>query len=354
MKVFAVNSSARTGDVSKTETMLDCLVQGMREQGADVDVINLRKKKSRYCLGCFTCWTKTPGRCVHKDDMTAELFPKYRDCDLCILATPLFHYTVNAQMKTFIERTLPISLPFFEFQNGVTRHPARHEPPPVVMISVAGFPELSVFNQISSYANYLFGDRLVAEIYRTSSEMISASSTKRAITDIFEATIQGGRELVINRNISDETMARMTAQITDFEQMAPIGNLMWQTCIDEGVTLGDFQKKNMVPRPDSIKTFITIMKIGFNPAKTDNVKAIIQFNFSGKEKGNCHLAIEKSTLITETGPAENPDLTIDTPFDLWMDILTGKADGQQMFMDQKYSVSGNLELLIKFREFFGG
>jgi len=354
MKVFAVNSSARTGDVSKTEIILDNLVKGMREEGADVEVINLRKKKIRYCIGCFTCWTKTPGKCLHKDDMTAELFPKYRDCDLCVLATPLFHYTVNAQMKTFIERTLPIALPFFELRDGVTRHPARHEPPPVVTISVAGFPEYSVFDQISSYANYLFGDRLIAEIYRTSSEMISTSSTKKAITDIFDATVQGGRELATNRHISDETMARMTAQITDFEQMAPIGNLMWKTCIDESVTLGEFQKKNMVPRPDSIDTFLTIMKIGFNPSNADNIKIVIQFNFSGEIKDACYMAVENNSLITEIGLAEHPDLTIDTPFELWMDIITGKADGQQMFMDQKYTASGNLELLIKFGELFGG
>jgi hypothetical protein len=353
MKVFAVNSSARTGDVSKTEIILDNLVIGMREKGADVEVVNLRKKKIRYCIGCFTCWTKTPGVCLHKDDMTAKLFPKYRDCDLCVLATPLFHYTVNAQMKTFIERTLPIALPFFELHNGVTRHPARHEPPPVVMISVAGFPEYSVFDQISSYANYLLGDKLVAEIYRTSSEMISESSTKKAITDIFEATVQGGRELVSGMHISDETMARITAPLTDFEQMAPIGNLMWQTCINEGVTLGEFQKRNMVPRPDSIETFITIMKIGFNPSNADNVKTAIQFNFSGEVKGACYLAIENSSLMADVVPADHPDLTIDTPFELWMDILTGKADGQQMFMDQKYTASGDLDILIKFRDLFG-
>ncbi len=353
MKVLAVNSSARTGDVSKTEIMLNYLVQGMQEQGADVEVINLRKKKIRYCIGCFTCWTKTPGTCVHKDDMTHELFPKYRDCDICILATPLFHYTVNAQMKAFIERTLPMVLPFFELRDGVTRHPPRHESPSIVILSVAGFPELSVFDQIRSYANYLYKSKLIAEIYRTSSELLSQPSAQKMLEDIFQATAQGGRELVKHQKISVDTLARMTAPITDFERMAPIGNLAWQTCINEGVTMGEFQKRNMIPRPESIETFLPVMRMGFNPSKTGDVKAVIQFNFSGAVKGHCYLAIEHSSLKAETGPAKKPDLTIDTPFELWMDILTGKADGQQMFMEQKYTASGNLELLIKFREFFG-
>ena len=53
------------------------------------------------------------------------------------------------------------------------------------------------------------------------------------------------------------------------------------------------------------------------------------------------------------GTAEKPDLTIETPFEVWMDIMTGKADGQQMFMEQKYRVNGDLSLLMRMNQFFG-
>ena len=112
MKVLAVNSSARTGSESKTEIMLNALVDGMREAGAEVEIVNLKDKKVRVCVGCYTCWTKTPGKCIHQDDMSKELFPKWIESDLCIYATPLFHHTVNATMKTFIERTLPMVEPY--------------------------------------------------------------------------------------------------------------------------------------------------------------------------------------------------------------------------------------------------
>ena len=127
MKVLAINSSARIGGESKTEFMLEHLVQGMRETGAQVEVINLYEKKIKHCVGCFTCWTKTPGQCIHKDDMSGEIFPKYIDSDLAVLATPLYKYAVNSIMKTFIDRTLPDLLPFFVLKNGVTRHPYRYE-----------------------------------------------------------------------------------------------------------------------------------------------------------------------------------------------------------------------------------
>jgi len=104
MKVMAINSSARVGKESKTEIVLDHLVKGMREAGADVDVVNLQKKKINYCIGCFTCWSKTPGQCIHKDDMSKELFPKYVESDLIVMATPLYHYTVNALLPGAIHR----------------------------------------------------------------------------------------------------------------------------------------------------------------------------------------------------------------------------------------------------------
>src|SRR5208337_5587080 len=114
-------------------------------------------KKIKNCIGCFTCWTKTPGVCVQKDDMTNELFPKWLEADLAVYATPLYHYTVNATMKAFIERTLPVLEPFLikRESDGRTSHPWRQKPPASVLLSVAGFPEIKVFDQLSRYVNFL-------------------------------------------------------------------------------------------------------------------------------------------------------------------------------------------------------
>jgi len=353
MKVLALNSSARVGDVSKTEIMLDHLVQGMRKAGAEVEVINLHKKKIRYCIGCFTCWTKTPGQCVQKDDMTNEIFPKYLKCDLCVLATPLYHFTVNAMMKTVIERTLPIVQPFFVERNGVTSHPLRQPAPPAVVLSVAGFPEQSVFDQLKSYVHFLFRDRLAAEIYRPSAEMMRAKGNPKPIRDILEATIQGGKELVESQKISPETMARITKPLTNFEKLAPLGNLVWRTCINEGVTMGEFQKRGMIPRPDSIETFLALMQMGFNPEKAGQSTMTMQYYFTGQVEGDCHISIDKGEIKAGSGKIENPDLIVHTPFEVWMDILTRKADGAKMFMEGKYTVSGQTDLLLKLGQFFG-
>ena len=360
MKILAINSSPRTGGGSKTELMLNCLVAGMREAEAEVEVVDLRSKKINYCAGCFICWTKTPGTCVHKDDMTREVFPKWLASDLVVYASPLYHYTVNAAMKTFIERTLPVLEPFFLRHNGRTHHPLREKPPKMAVLSVAGFPEISVFDQLSSWVNFIFGgdnpekSTLVAEIYRPMAEALTNPFFKEKAADILDATKQAGRELATSLAVSEETLARLTQpMVEDPESFLQLGNLMWQTCITEGITPREFSQKGLVPRPDSIDSYLMTMKVGFNANSTDGLHAKIQFNFSGDIQGSCHLEIAEGTLDVRHGAVDQPDLTVNSPFEVWMDIITGKAEGQQMFLDQKYTVEGDLDLLMQMEHLFG-
>jgi multimeric flavodoxin WrbA/putative sterol carrier protein len=360
MKVMALNSSPRGGGQSKTEIMLKSLVEGLVEAGAEVEGVDLRKKKVNNCSGCFSCWTKTPGTCIHQDDMTQELFPKWLESDLVIYASPLYHFTVNAEMKSFIERTLPILEPFFMQQDGRTYHPLRQKHPKVVVLSVAGFPDEAVFDQLSSWVNFIYGGyhpdgkALVAEIYRPMAEALTIPYFKEMAAGILDATRQAGREIGATMNISEETMALVRQpMIENPGDFLEFGNLMWQTCIAEGITPREFGKRGVMPRPDSINSYIEMMKLGFNTVSANGLEAKIQFNFSGENQGSCFIAIKDGSITGQPGNAIQPNLTVNTPFDVWMDIITGKADGQQMFLEQKYTVEGDLELLMQLGQLFG-
>jgi putative sterol carrier protein len=332
----------------------------MREAGAEVEVIALSEKKIKNCVGCFSCWTKTPGICIHKDDMTRELFPSFLGADLAVFASPLYHFTVNAAMKTFIERTLPILEPFFKQHNGRTYHPLRDKHPKVAFLSVAGFPDETVFDQLSSWVNFIYGGyhpdgiALIAEIYRPMAESLTNPYFKEIAAQILDATRQAGRELVASGEITDDTMAQVKQPMVDDPvQFMENGNLMWQTCIAEGITPREFGEKRFMPRPDSISSYVDLMKLGFNADSANGLKATIQFNFSGENQGSCFLSIDDGSVKGQQGNYTDPDLTINTPFEVWMDILARKADGQQMFMEQQYTVEGDLELLMQLDQLFG-
>lgn len=360
MNILALNSSPRGDGQSKTEMMLNALAAGMREAGSEVEVVDLRNKKVKNCAGCFSCWTKTPGTCIQKDDMTRELFPKWLESDLVVYASPLYHFTVNAEMKTFIERTLPIQEPFFRRHKGRTYHPFRKNHPKVVVLSVAGFPDDAVFDQLSSWVNFLYGrynpkgKTLVAEIYRPMAEALTIPYLKQESADILDATREAGREIVASGKIFQNTLARVRQPMTENPaEFLEIGNLMWKTCIADGIAPREFGEKGVMPRPDSIFSYIALMKLGFNPDSSGGLKATIQFNFSGENQGSCFLSIADGGIDGRQGKFNQPDLTVNTSFEVWMDILTGKADGQQMFLDQKYTVEGDLDLLMQMGHLFG-
>ena len=108
-----------------------------------------------------------------------------------------------------------------------------------------------------------------------------------------------------------------------------------------------------IPRPDSIQSFMTTMSSGFNPQRAAQLKAVMQFDFSGQAEGICHFEIEDGRIAAKEGPAAKPDLTVNSPFEIWMDIITGEANGQMMFMQQKFTASGDFSLLPRMKELFG-
>jgi len=347
MKILTVNSSPRTGAGSSTELLLGHLVRGMREAGAEVCIVNLKEKTIRPCLGCFMCWTKTPGRCIQKDDMTNELLPKLLASDLIVYATPLYYQTMNAVMSIFRERMLPLSQPSVEKRAGKRVFLLRHKLPPAVWLSVCALPDRSEFDALSSFLGSTRHPdvRMVAEIYRTSSEAMRHPVFEKTLSDILQATAQAGWELVRSMKISPATMERITQPIMDPESLAIIGNLTCKTCIAENVTLKEFFAKGMSPRPDSLEAFMAYSVLGLNAEAAGGKRVILQFKFSGGVEASCYFTFEKQSIKATAGTNATYDVLIETPFELWMDIMTGKAGGREMFMQGKYKVEGDLSLM---------
>ncbi|MBN1534059.1 MAG: SCP2 sterol-binding domain-containing protein, partial [Spirochaetes bacterium] len=99
--------------------------------------------------------------------------------------------------------------------------------------------------------------------------------------------------------------------------------------------------------PDSLEEFMWVFPFGLNAGAAGDRKVSLQINFSGKVKDSCHFTVGAGGVEAKQGACPNPDITIETPFDLWMDIMTRKADGQRMFMEQKYTVAGDLPLMVQ-------
>lgn len=100
-KVIIISSSSRKG--GNSDILCDEFQKGAQEAGHDIEKIFLKDKKINYCSGCGFCNTNNYTACSQKDDMN-EILEKIIKADVIVMATPVYFYTMCAQMKTFIDR----------------------------------------------------------------------------------------------------------------------------------------------------------------------------------------------------------------------------------------------------------
>ena len=100
-KVLIISASPRKN--GNSDTLCDEFAKGAESKGHEVEKVFLKDKNINYCLGCGYCASHDYNGCSQKDDM-AEILDKMIDADVVLMATPVYFYTMNAQMKTFIDR----------------------------------------------------------------------------------------------------------------------------------------------------------------------------------------------------------------------------------------------------------
>ncbi len=236
MKIVAINGGPRKGQISKTTMLLESFLAGCRKAGAEVEVINLREKEIKNCIGCYTCWVKTPGVCVHKDDMK-EILEIRKTADVEVWATPLYIFGPTAMFKNFLDRSIPLFEPYIVEKDGLCSHPHREEKQmKTVVISVAGFSEQDHFKPMSDWLHYMGGrglGKISAEIYRPEAEFMSAPQLKTKVDEILAATEQAGWEYVNEGEIKNTTMEIIQQKIMpDQKTFLHQANKFWDWEID--------------------------------------------------------------------------------------------------------------------------
>ena len=225
MKVTIFNASPR-GSRGNTHIMAEALTRGLRAAGAEVENIFLVEKNIRHCMGCFSCWMKTPGKCVIKDDM-AGLIDKSMGSDIVVYATPLYTDYVTGIMKDFMDRMLPIVCPQFEKDaNGQTRHKKRYAKyPDLILISNCGFPEAAQFEVLKVYCDrkMRFGKtNVIAQIYRSQGELLKSEDAryKPPVERYKELLSRAGEEIAKNRKLSLELKQELEKPLIPEEEYA--------------------------------------------------------------------------------------------------------------------------------------
>ncbi len=109
-KIIAFLGSPRKK--GNTATVLERILAGARDAGAEVESVFLHGMDLHPCQECLVCQSvpDEPG-CAITDDMSG-IYGKVLESDVIVLASPVFCWSVSAQMKILMDRMFC----FFKFE----------------------------------------------------------------------------------------------------------------------------------------------------------------------------------------------------------------------------------------------
>ena len=108
MKIIAVVGSPRSN--GNTSYLVDEILREIEKHGLETEKIMLGEYRVGPCLGHQNCSSFT--ECIQKDD-AGRILENFRQADAFILASPVYYYTITAQMKAFIDRN------YFLYTHGI-------------------------------------------------------------------------------------------------------------------------------------------------------------------------------------------------------------------------------------------
>lgn len=101
-KVLILSGSPRKG--GNSDILCDEFMRGAIESGNEAEKIRVAEKNVAACRACYYC-RNSGGKCAIRDDM-AEILQKMIDADVIVLASPVYFYSIDAQLKAVIDRTV--------------------------------------------------------------------------------------------------------------------------------------------------------------------------------------------------------------------------------------------------------
>ena len=90
--------------------------------------IDLSALNIANCVGCFSCWTKTPGKCVIRDD-AVKVYPAIAKSDTLLYISRIKYGGYDTVMKKMLERAIPVQQAFIRLVDGETHHVQRDVKP---------------------------------------------------------------------------------------------------------------------------------------------------------------------------------------------------------------------------------
>lgn len=254
-------------DGMKSELQSGSQTQEMQKEELQVNRLNIKP-----CLGCFSCWNKTPGKCCIQDDMQ-EVIAKLLWADITIWSFPLYYFTVPGSLKNLIDRQLPMVLPFMvkrEDQIGNGSHPSRHDMSgkKTVVISTCGFYTAEGnYDGVISLFDHMCGKDQYTTIFCGQGELFRVPELSKRTDEYLDYVKAAGKEY-IRGSISGETRMRLNRLLYPKEVFERMADASWGIDTETGEKASDaliftrqmaslYQKENYAGKNQVLEMYYT-------------------------------------------------------------------------------------------------
>lgn len=350
MKILAINGSPK-GKRSNTWRLTSAFLEGIsaKEESAgvqppEIEIFNIGSLNIKPCLGCFSCWNKTPGECCIHDDMQGVI-EKILWADVVVWSFPLYYFGLPGQLKTLIDRQLPMSLPFMSAETESGGHPSRYDMSGkrTVVISTCGFyTAKGNYDCVASLYDRLCGKGGYTAIFCGQGELFRVKELSER-TDEYLSWVKNAGQEFASGGITGETRGRLDQNLFPrdvFEAMADASWGVGESGEKQDLSLVFTRQMAALYRKGSWQEHDVVLDMNY----TDIGKV---YRITLGQKGS------RVELEPEDGFAGGFTTRINTPFDVWRSIASGEIAGDEALMKHLYSVEGDFDLMMRWDDYFG-
>ena len=350
MKILAINGSPK-GNRSNTWRLTIAFLEGINiqeenggAQAPEIETLNIGSLNLKPCLGCFSCWNKTPGECCIHDDMQGVI-DKILWADVVVWSFPLYYFGLPGQLKTLIDRQLPMSLPFMCTETESGGHPSRYDMSGkrTVVISTCGFyTAQGNYDCVTNLYDRLCGKGGYTAIFCGQGELFRVKELSERTDEYLSWVKKAGQEFA-SGGISGETRGKLDRNLFPrdvFEAMADASWGVGESGEKEDPSLVFTRQMAALYRKESWQEHDVVLDMNY----TDIGKV---YRITLGQKGS------RVEVEPEDGFADSFTTRINTPFDVWRSIASGEIAGDEALMKHLYSVEGDFDLMMHWDDFFG-
>ena len=209
-KVLVLNGSPKQNN-STTMHITNAFIEGLKEDpNVTVEVINVQSLKVKPCIDCLSCWGKTEGECIVKDDDVAMVKEKILSADIIIESFPLFFFQMPGILKVLTDRLLSMMLTYRGHkppEDGTSFHGLRYYDPNkrFIIISACAYTEVDkVYDSVTAQFDYIVGKNGYTKIYVPQVKTLIDLKNEAKINRFLAKYKEAGRMFIENGYLEEE------------------------------------------------------------------------------------------------------------------------------------------------------